>query len=288
MRESFTRLFTTIRNIRQNKNVFIFLLAYFFYIDGVDTIIKMAIAYGMDIGLASSTLIIIMLVISNISFAQRISIGIKDGINRSDIKFDYKDFNDSYYFRADNLKGGRNYGLMLNYQITNFFSIQSELYHSDKGFEFYENSKMLGDGSIYGNYKINYITIPLLANFEIGKSFKFYGYAGLYISLLQSARNQITVTSFGSSYIMQYDHSYDPTSELYKNESGALVGLGVKIPLCNKVMLFVDTRYETGLTKTVRDEIEYEHYHVICTFKDVYNWSVSVNWGIFYRFKSPK
>ena len=233
-------------------------------------------------------LIIMLFVISNITYAQRISIGIKDGISRSDIRFQYKDFNDLYYFGVNSLKGGRNYGLMLNYQITNFFSIQSELYHSERGFEFNLFTDMDGGPGVLGNYKMNYITIPLLANFEIGKSFKFYGYAGLYMSFLNSAVNQITVTSFSSSYIMQYDHSYDPTSELYKNESGALVGLGVKIPLCNKVMLFVDTRYETGLTKTVRDEIEYEHYHVICTFKDVYNWSVSVNWGIFYRFKSPK
>lgn len=233
-------------------------------------------------------LIIIMLVISNITYAQRISIGIKDGISRSDIRFQYKDFNDLYYFGVNSLKGGRNYGLMLNYQITNFFSIQSELYHSERGFEFNLFTDMDGGPGVLGNYKMNYITIPLLANFEIGKSFKFYGYAGLYISFLNSAVNQITVTSFSSSYIMQYDHSYDPTSEFNKSELGALFGLGIKIALCNKVKLFVDTRYETGLTKAARDDTEYGDYHVIGAFKDVYNRSFSVNWGIIYRFNSPE
>ena len=234
-----------------------------------------------------TVLIILLFLVSNIAYTQNLSIGIKDGLSRSDIKFEYKDFNDSHYFRVNSLKGGRNFGLMLNYQITNFFSIQSELYHFEKGFELNLCSDMDGGPEIFGNYKMNYITIPLLATFEIGKSFKFYGYAGLYMSFLNSAKNQITVAStVPPDY--HHDYSYDPTSELYKNESGALVGLGVKIPLCSKFKLFIDTRYETGLTKAVRDDTEYGDYHVIGDFKNVYNRSVSVNWGILYRFNSPE
>jgi len=136
---------------------------------------------------------------------------------------------------------------------------------------------------------MKYITIPLLVNFEIGKSFKFYGYAGLYMSFLNSAKNQTTITSTASSDFPHYDYSYDPTSEFYSSEKGALVGLGVKIPLCNKVKLFVDTRYETGITKAVNENAELGDYRYIAYFfKDVYNRSVSVNWGILYRFKSPE
>ncbi|MBA7690105.1 hypothetical protein ES703_98629 [subsurface metagenome] len=177
---------------------------------------------------------------------------------------------------------------MLNYQITNFFSIQSELYHSEKGFEFNLYTDKDGGPGVFGNYRMNYITIPFLANFEIGKSFKFYGYGGLYMSFLNSVKNQTTVTSTASSDFPHYDFSYDPTSEFYSSEKGALFGLGVRIPLCNKVRLFVDTRYETGLTKASRDDTEYGDYYVIGAFKDVYNRSISVNWGILYRFKSPE
>jgi len=233
-------------------------------------------------------IVLLLMVISNIAYAQNLTIGIKDGISHSDIKFEYKDFNDSRYFRVNSLKGGRNFGLVLNYQITNFFSIQSELYHSEKGFEFDLCSNMDGGPGVFGDYKMNYITIPLLANFEIGKSFKFYGYGGLYMSFLNSAKNQTTLTSTASSDFPHYDYSYDPTSEFYSSEKGALFGLGVRIPLCNKVKLFVDTRYETGLTNASRDDIEYKYYHVICDFEDVYNRSVSFNWGILYRFKSPE
>ena len=147
---------------------------------------------------------------------------------------------------------------------------------------------MDGAPIIYGVYKMTYITIPLLANIEIGKSFKFYGYGGLYMSFLNSAKNQTTAVTSSLSVPWQLDHSYDPTSEFYSSEKGALFGLGIKIPLCSKVQFLIDTRYETGFTKAARDDIEYKYYHVICGFKDVYNRSVSVNWGILYRFKSPE
>ena len=47
--KSFQRLGTTFRNIKKHKVVFVFLIAYFLYIDGVDTIIKMAVPYAQEV-----------------------------------------------------------------------------------------------------------------------------------------------------------------------------------------------------------------------------------------------
>ncbi len=62
IKKSFIRLFQTIKNIRQYKYLSIFLLAYFFYIDGVGTIISMSTAYGTDVGLSSTVLLVVLLV----------------------------------------------------------------------------------------------------------------------------------------------------------------------------------------------------------------------------------
>ncbi|WP_342046586.1 MFS transporter [Bacillus sp. OTU530] len=59
---SFRRLFGTFRNIKQQQPLFLFLLAYFFYIDGLDTIITMSTAYGTDLGISSTNLLIILFV----------------------------------------------------------------------------------------------------------------------------------------------------------------------------------------------------------------------------------
>jgi MFS transporter, UMF1 family len=59
---SFKRLSQTIKEIRKYKALFLFLLAYFFYIDGVGTIITMSTAYGTDLGISSTNLLIILFV----------------------------------------------------------------------------------------------------------------------------------------------------------------------------------------------------------------------------------
>ncbi|RIW27096.1 MFS transporter [Bacillus salacetis] len=59
---SFKRLGKTFKEIKKYRPLFLFLLAYFFYIDGVGTIITMSTAYGTDLGISSTSLLIILFV----------------------------------------------------------------------------------------------------------------------------------------------------------------------------------------------------------------------------------
>ena len=68
LRDSVRRVGTVVRDLRGHRAVFLFLAAYFFYIDGVGTVIKLATAYGTDLGLSAETLLLMLLVVQLVAF----------------------------------------------------------------------------------------------------------------------------------------------------------------------------------------------------------------------------
>ena len=75
IRESFARLGRTLASVRQEKKIFLLLLAFFFYIDGVYTIIDMATAYGEALGLDSTGLLLALLLTQVVAFPFAILFG---------------------------------------------------------------------------------------------------------------------------------------------------------------------------------------------------------------------
>ncbi len=71
----FRQLAHTARKVRQLRYVFLFLLAYWLYIDGVDTIVRMAVDYGMALGFSSDNLITALLITQFIGFPAAIGFG---------------------------------------------------------------------------------------------------------------------------------------------------------------------------------------------------------------------
>ena len=66
--DSFRRLGRTFRHIRKYRRISWFLVAYFFYIDGVDTIFTMATAIGKDLGVNTTMLMMVLLMVQLIAF----------------------------------------------------------------------------------------------------------------------------------------------------------------------------------------------------------------------------
>ena len=68
IRDSFLRLGHTLRDIKKEKKIFLYLLSFFFFIDGVYTIIEMATAYGSALGLDTTGLLLALLVTQIVAF----------------------------------------------------------------------------------------------------------------------------------------------------------------------------------------------------------------------------
>jgi UMF1 family MFS transporter len=75
IRSGFNQVVTTFHRIRKLRMTFLFLIAYWLYIDGVDTIVRMAVDFGMSIGFASSDLILALLLTQFVGFPSAILFG---------------------------------------------------------------------------------------------------------------------------------------------------------------------------------------------------------------------
>ncbi len=76
IKEAFRAVISTIREIKKYKRVALFLVAYWLYIDGVDTIVRMATAYGSDIGLSTSSMITALILTQFIGFPATLIFGV--------------------------------------------------------------------------------------------------------------------------------------------------------------------------------------------------------------------
>ncbi len=74
-KDGFAQLIDTFHHLRRLKPVWLFLLAYFFYIDGVNTVARMAVDYGLSLGFDSTVLITALLMTQFIAFPAALVLG---------------------------------------------------------------------------------------------------------------------------------------------------------------------------------------------------------------------
>lgn len=75
VRAGLKSLGSTFREIGKTKHILFFLIAFFFFIDGVYTIIDLAVAYGTDLGLNAAMLLLALLVTQIVAFPAAILLG---------------------------------------------------------------------------------------------------------------------------------------------------------------------------------------------------------------------
>lgn len=79
VKAGFSQLKGTFQEIRHLKTIFLFLVAYWLYIDGVNTVIRMAVDYGISIGFKSNDLIVALLITQFVGFPSAIGFGFLGG-----------------------------------------------------------------------------------------------------------------------------------------------------------------------------------------------------------------
>ncbi|HVW15475.1 MAG TPA: porin family protein [Mucilaginibacter sp.] len=174
----------------------------------------------------------IILVISGIStgaFAQHqgsAEFGVNIGLNTSTIQ-------DASGYNAD-YKTGVNFGVSGEYYFSNSWSIKAKAIYDQKGWG--NGVLFLPDGSeIDGvDYRLNYITVPVMADWHFGRRRNWYLNFGPYVGFLTNAS--------------ETSNSADVNPLFNTTDVGIAFGIGVKIPISNTANVFFEYDGQGGLT----------------------------------------
>ncbi len=173
------------------------------------------------------------------------AIGIRGGI-------DLSNYGNTFLTNSYKTKVTPSLGAVVRWQKLEWFSYQVELNFDVKGANYTRVQK--SESGITTTSKgfeesLNYIDIPVTARFDIGRTGRVYGFGGLYLGYLLSARIRGTLIvkdDFNpeNSGTTEVDRNY--TSDIDRFDFGAVMGLGADYALSKTWRLFLDGRFNWG------------------------------------------
>ncbi|MDI9256944.1 MULTISPECIES: porin family protein [Flavobacterium] len=176
--------------------------------------------------------VIALLGISTSISAQKkgdVEFGFNVGYNSSSVSDDYD---------SSDASAGFNVAGSIDYYFTNSWSIKTKLIYDQKGWDngFIEDS----NGSAYStDFNLNYVTIPVMASWHFGNNRNWYLHFGPYMGFLLNAED--------------VRYNTDVTDAFNSNDFGLALGIGVKVPVSDKVKLFFELDGQGGFNDIFRD-----------------------------------
>jgi len=181
------------------------------------------------------TTLLILFGFYSIAFAQQkgsVDYGINVGYNGSYVTETNSNVSSDYV-------SGFNAGAYVDSYFSNSWSLKVKVNYDQKGW----GNGFLDDGngnSVTGvNFKLNYITIPVLANWHFGRTRNWYLNFGPYVGILTGAKESTD--------------DIDVKQVFNTTDFGLDLGIGVKIPLSNKAKLFFEYDGQGGVTNIFKD-----------------------------------
>jgi opacity protein-like surface antigen len=159
----------------------------------------------------------------------KLELGLNAGLNFSGVS-DNESSSDTRY--------GFNLGGTADYYFSSEWSLKVRVAYDRKGWDndiIYDENEVLHRT----DYDVDYVTIPVMASWHFGPKNNWYLHAGPYIGFLTSAHD----TRFDSD-VKQY---------LNTTDAGIDFGIGVKIPVSDKIRLFIEYDGQQGFSDINKD-----------------------------------
>ena len=133
---------------------------------------------------------------------------------------------------------GINLGFAADYFFSNRWSIKSKIIYDQKGWDkgFFE---VTPTNTYITDYNLNYLTIPVMANFHFGRKREWNVNFGPYTGFLTSAKE----TTGG----------VDVKSLFNSTDFGLSYGIGLKLPVSNKLKINFEYEGQSGLSNSFKE-----------------------------------
>ncbi|AWA30503.1 hypothetical protein HYN48_10605 [Flavobacterium magnum] len=133
---------------------------------------------------------------------------------------------------------GFNFSVGGDYYFSDRWSLKAKLYYDQKGWDggFFTDAN--GD-TFPADYNVNYLTVPVMANWHFGKKRNWYLNFGPYAGFLMSAKESSADT--------------DVKDFFKSSDFGLALGIGVKIPVSDKMKIFIEYDEQAGLSDIAKN-----------------------------------
>ncbi|MDB4919991.1 porin family protein [Mucilaginibacter sp.] len=134
-------------------------------------------------------------------------------------------------------RSGINLGVSADYYFSDRWSIKGKLIYDQKGWSngFIDD----GSGAITTDYKLDYLTIPVMANWHFGHTRNWYLNFGPYVGILLNAKETATSTDLKEFF---------NTADI-----GLDVGIGIKFPISDRAKFFIELNGQGAATDLVKN-----------------------------------
>ena len=142
-------------------------------------------------------------------------------------------------------------GVEAEYQLADMFSLAAGLNFAMQGCQWEDTELKIGGESLKmkdNKIQLNYLNLPIVANVYLFKGFAVK--TGVQLGFLLSAKRKYDMTGSigGSSATVKYDE--DVKDQCKKFDVSIPIGVSYQVPT---VPVYIDARYNLGLTKIVKD-----------------------------------
>ncbi|MDR2840218.1 MAG: PorT family protein [Paludibacter sp.] len=181
-------------------------------------------------------------------------------------------------------------GISLNYNFSSLFGLETGLFFSNKGYTSNPNISLhdqFGGWISTGRwlYTLNYIDIPLKANFHFGKRrLNYLATIGIAANFLQS-HNREWLTKDSPYLLIQTELNDDFVN---KANISSIIGLGLEYKLSNKFTLRAIPTFRYALSESFKDDAQYVDVNagkILYTQISRNLWNIGIEFGIFYGIK---